>query len=492
MARLTVRLEDRLGTISPMLYGHFAEHLGRCIDEGFWVGDNCEIPHTRGIRNDTVAALRKLRAPVIRWPGGCFADDYHWRDGIGPRDSRPRRLNLWWHAEEPNQFGTHEFIDLCRRTGAEPYICLNVGSGTPEEAAAWVEYCNCAGNTTRAAERAVHGHPEPFAVRYWGVGNENWGCGGRFYPDDYAREYRRFACYLRGRSSSPIELIACGHTTPDWNRKFLETVGDLRMVDHLSVHRYYNCGHAVEFSDTEYYNLFPRALQVEADILDAAAALAVYNKTGRKIGIIVDEWGVWHPEARGDSGLYQRNTLRDALIAAAVFDVFNRHADKVTMANIAQTINVLQCVAQTEGGTMWLTPTYHAFDLYKDHMGNAALRLDVADAPTVEARTGDGKAVQQPVLSASASLGADGKSVVLTVQNLHLTAECDCQVRLQGGKAGKVAARILTAKDVRDHNGPEAPNKVRPKRFELTAKGSMLRATLPPHSLVSARIGLSS
>jgi len=489
MAKLTVRLDDPIGTLSPMLYGHFAEHLGRCIYEGFWVGEDSAIPNTRGIRNDTVAALRKLRAPVIRWPGGCFADDYHWRDGIGPRDERPRRMNLWWHDEESNHFGTHEFIDLCRQAGAEPYICLNVGSGTPEEAAGWVEYCNYEGNTARSQERAANGHPEPFGVRYWGVGNENWGCGGRFYPDDYAREYRRFACYLRGRGR-PIELVACGHTGADWNRRFLETLGDLRFIDHLSIHRYYKCGDAVDFSDTEYYNLYPRALQVEADILEAATALQLYNKTGRKIGVIVDEWGVWHPEARGDSGLYQRNTLRDALVAAAVFDVFNRHADKVTMANIAQTINVLQCVAQTEGEAMWLTPTYHAFDLYKDHMGNASLRLDLDDVPTFRARAGDGKVVEPPLVSASASVDDERKTLIVTFQNVDLEEACECVVRLRGGSVDKATAKILTASDVRDHNGPEALNKVRPKRFQLDAKARTLRATVPRHSLVAAKVKL--
>jgi len=489
MAKLTVRLDDPIATISPMLYGHFAEHLGRCIYEGLWVGDDSPIPNTRGIRNDTVAALRKLAAPVIRWPGGCFADDYHWRDGVGPRHQRPRRMNLWWHDEEPNHFGTHEFIDLCRQAGAEPYICLNVGSGSPEEAAGWVEYCNYAGDTSRARERAAHGHPEPFGVRYWGVGNENWGCGGRFAPDDYAREYRRFACYLRGRGRA-IELIACGHTGPDWNRTFLDTLGDLNTIDHLSVHRYIKCGDAVDFSDTEHYNLYPRALQVEADIVEAATALALYNRTGRHIGVIVDEWGVWHPEARGDSGLYQRNTLRDALVAAAVFDVFNRHADKVTMANIAQTINVLQCLCQTQGEAMWLTPTYHAFDLYKPHMGNAAVRLDLDDVPTVEARGADGRAVALPVVSASASVDEAGKTAVVTLQNLHLAEPCPCTIRLRGRSIAKATARILTASDARDHNGPDAPAKVKPKRFKLDARATTLRAALPPHALVSAKVSL--
>ena len=491
MATLVVRLDDPIGTIAPNVYGHFAEHLGRCIYEGLWVGEDSPIPNTRGIRHDTVAALKALGAPVIRWPGGCFADDYHWRDGGGPRADRPRRMNVWWHDEESNHFGTHELVDLCRQTGAAPYVCLNVGSGSPEEAAAWIEYCNQAGNTSRTQQRGANGHPEPFAIPYWGVGNENWGCGGRFDPEDYAREYRRFACYLRGRSSTPIQLIACGHTAPDWNRKFLDTLGDLRTLDHLSIHRYYNCGHAIDFSDTEYYNLYPRALQVEADIAAAATALRLYNSTGRPIGVIVDEWGVWHPEAKGQSGLHQRNTLRDALVAAAVFDAFNRHADVLTMANIAQTINVLQCVCQTDGEAMWLTPTYHAFELYRDHMGASSLRLALDDVPTVEARAADGRAVDQPTISASASLSPGGRSVALTLQNLHLADPCDCTIALRDASPETVSARILTSDSVRDVNGPDAPDKVRPADFAIALDGATLRATLPPHALVAATVRLA-
>jgi len=487
VAKLTVDLDHRQARISPMVYGHFAEHLGRCIEEGFWVGEESPIPNTRGIRDDTVAALRKLGSPVIRWPGGCFADDYHWRDGIGPREERPRRINRWWPDEEPNHFGTHEFIDLCRQTGSEPYICANVGSGSPAEASAWVEYCNYDGSTSRSWERARNGSPEPFNVRYWGVGNENWGCGGQFDPDDYAREYRRFACYLRGRGC-PVELIACGHNTADWNSRFLEALADPRAIDHLSVHRYYKCGGAVDFSDTEYYNLFPRALEIERDIVEAAAALRLFNRTDKFIGVIVDEWGVWHPEAKGDSGLYQRNTLRDALAAAAVFDAFNRHADVLAMANIAQTINVLQCLCQTEGEAMWLTPTYHVFDLYKGHMGGAAVPVALDDVPTVEARGADGSVVAQPVVSGSASV--DGDTLTLTFQNLHLTEPCACRVQLRGGAIKKASARTLTAKDVRDVNGPNAPNAVRPRRLKIEPKKDSLPIDVPPHTLVSVKVKL--
>ncbi|MFW6161855.1 MAG: alpha-L-arabinofuranosidase C-terminal domain-containing protein [Planctomycetota bacterium] len=247
----------------------------------------------------------------------------------------------------------------------------------------------------------------------------------------------------------------------------------------------------MDFSDTEYYNLFPRALQIETDIVEAATALALYNRTDRHVGVILDEWGVWHPEARGDSGLYQRNTLRDALAAAAVFDVLNRHAATVTMANIAQTINVLQCLAQTDGEAMWLTPTCHAFALYKPHLGNASVRLDLDDVPTVTARGADGREVALPVVSASASMDAGRKRAVVTFQNLHLDEPCSVRLRLRGGSVAKATAKVLTAGDVREVNGPAAPRRVRPRRFELEARKRSLRAEVPPHALVSVTVRLS-
>ncbi len=475
--------------IEPNLYGHFIEHLGRCIYEGIWVGEASEIPNTRGIRSDAATALRRLKAPVIRWPGGCFADDYHWRDGIGPGDQRPRRLNYWWGGEEPNHFGTHEFIDLCRQVGAEPYVCLNVGSGSPAEAAAWMEYCNYGGDTTLARERALNGHPEPFDVRFWGVGNENWGCGGRLAPEDYAREYRRFACYLRGRGGK-TELIACGHNTPDWNHRFLETLGDLHMLDHLSIHRYYNCGHATEFTDTEYYNLYPRALAVEADVAHAAAALDVFNRTGRKIGVIVDEWGVWHPEARRESGHFQRNTLRDALVAASVLDAFHRQAHRLTMANIAQAINVLQAVCQTDGAAMWLTPTWHVFEFYKAHMGNLRARCDLDGVATFEAKGADGRAVSMPVVSASASLGTTSRRLVLTAHNRHLAEPCELRVECPA-LVQKASGRVLTSRDVRDYNDQKTPRRVRPRRLAVETRRRGIVVNLPPHSLMVATIRLA-
>jgi alpha-N-arabinofuranosidase len=475
---LTIHLDDPIGTIRPEVYGHFAEHLGRCIDEGIWVGEASSIPNIDGIRQETVEALRRIAAPVIRWPGGCFADDYHWEDGIGPREKRPRRVNLWWHQEESNTFGTDEFIRLCRLVGAEPYICTNVGSGSPQEARNWLEYCNYEGDTHYSRLRGTKG----YKVRYWGVGNENWGCGGQFDPVDYAKEYRRFANYLRQLDQS-IQLIACGHTTPDWNLKFMETMGHLGLIDHLSIHRYFGCGNDVEFTDQEYYTLIARSLQVDDDIRKTDEVLSFFAGGRKEIGIIVDEWGVWHPQARGNQGLEQKNTLRDAIVAAGVLDVFNRWAARVTMGNLAQTINVLQCIAQTAGETFWVTPTYHVFRMYREHMGNASLRVDV-DCGTMEVPLDPGKNVEIGIISASASLNREQKRLIVSVVNRHLTEAVECTIRVKGDGAlqgGKV--EVLTADDVRMSNGPDAQNGVAPKEEVIGVQGDSFTCILLPHSI---------
>jgi len=456
VAKLTARLDDRIGTISPMLYGHFAEHLGRCIYEGLWVGEDSPIPNTRGVRNDTVAALRKLAAPVIRWPGGCFADDYHWRDGIGPRDERPRRLNIWWHDEESNQFGTHEFIDLCRQAGAAPYICLNVGSGTPEEAAAWVEYSNCARNTSRAQERGLNGSPEPFAVRYWGVGNENWGCGGRFDPDDYAREYRRFACYLRGRSSSPIELIACGHTGPDWNPA--ATRGRTGIAGSSTP-----CATWARSTTCRSTATTSAATPWTSPTPSTTTSIPARSRSRPTS---------WRPRPPSRSTTARRRRSASSSMSGACG--IPRHA--ATAASISATPSATRSPAPPSS-----TPST---------VGNASVRVDLDDVPTVAAREGDGREVALPVVSASASVDEAGKAAVLTFQNLHLTEPCDCRIRLRGGSIAKASGKLLTARDVRDCNGPDAPRKVRPKRLKLDPKATTLRVELPPHALASVRIGL--
>jgi alpha-N-arabinofuranosidase len=462
-AALSIRADQTLGAISPHLYGHFAEHLGRCIYDGIWVGEDSAIPNDGGLRLDTVEALRAVKAPDLRWPGGCFADDYHWEDGIGPREERPRRMNLWWGREEPNHFGTDEFIRFCRLIEAEPYLCMNVGSGTPFEQKSWVEYCNYVGETHYAQLRQALGNPGPHNVSWWAVGNENWGCGGRFQPEEYAREYRRFACYLRRTSPIPLQLVGCGHTTPDWNRRFLTTLGCWDLMDHLSIHRYYSRGHQTDFSEDEYYGLYAEASFVEDDLRTTAGALDDIVRE-KPIGIVLDEWGVWHPQA-GD-GLEQINTHRDALAAAGVLDTLNRWSRRVTMANLAQTINVLQCLLHTDGERLWKTPTYHVFDLYQAHMGHEAVEC-LVEAPAVSSHRSDGREVDLPLLSASASVAPDRQSVAVTLTNRSLAEPMTVKLDWVGiDPPGTVTVRVLSADAPADHNTAEAPEAVTTREWD--------------------------
>ncbi len=486
-AVINVHLERPIGVISKHIYGHFAEHLGRCIEEGIWVGEESSIPNEAGVRKDMVAALRAIRAPIVRWPGGCFADAYDWRDGIGPRDQRPRRLNVWWDKEEDNHFGTDEFVQFCRMIGAQPYICGNVGSGSPREMMQWLEYCNYAGNTTLAQERAANGSAEPYRIKYWGIGNENYGCGGAYDAAAYAREYRRYASYLR-RMDPTVELIACGHSH-EWNLEFLENIGRLDTLDHLSLHHYYGSGPARGFSTDEYYGLFPKALELEGRIVRDAELLDFFERGAGRIKLAIDEWGVWHPEANPSSDHYQENTLRDAVCAAVLFDVFNRHCNVISMTNIAQIVNVLQCLIQTAAEKMWLTPTYHVYNMYQPHMNARAVEAEV-ECSTLDL-THDGKPYSLPTLSASASVGQDKESVCVTFSNVHLRNEMEVTVRFRGvERLGSGRVRVLTARKADAVNGPDAPDAVAPQRGKLRRRGNTVVCTIPPHSMAALMVKL--
>jgi alpha-N-arabinofuranosidase len=385
MTHITIHPEDTGSTIHPEIYGHFAEHLGRCIYDGIWVGEDSPIPNTAGFRNDVIAALKTMKPPVIRWPGGCFADDYHWQDGIGPREKRPRRINIHWgEVIETNQVGTQEFVQFCRLVGAEPYLCGNVGSGTVRELRDWVEYCNFNGDSTLAQQRAADGSPQPLDITYWGVGNENWGCGGHFSPEDYCAEFRRYASFMRGFGKRPY-LIACGSPGNDveWTNRFFRKLRK-DYWDFENIHGYashYYCGTAgtaTQYSVDQWYQLIAKGLEMEELVVQQRAAMDAYDPQ-RKIGLIIDEWGTWHPVEPGTHPrfLYQQNTIRDALVAATTLDIFNRHADKVVMANIAQTVNVLQAVVLTEGERMLVTPTGHVYEMYAPHQGGKSVRTRV-------------------------------------------------------------------------------------------------------------------
>jgi len=492
---LTVKPDETIDVIDPKIYGHFAEHLGRCIYPGIWVGRSSKASDEDGFRKDVVQALKAMNAPVIRWPGGCFADAYHWEDGIGPRDQRPPRPNIWWGGDETNEFGTDEFLDFCRKVGTEPYICLNVGSGSPEEARSWLEYSNYAGNSKYAKLRAKNGHPKPYGVKYWGIGNENWGCGGSFDPVYYAWEYRRFATFLK-RAEPSIQLIACGHTTRDWNLKFMETMRDhLYLVDFLSIHYYFGnpqlYGGDIEFKDEQYINLLNDVQNLEFQIQQAIWAVDFFSEGRKDIGIAVDEWGVWHPQATLESGLYQQNTLRDAILAAVVLNLFNKYSKKVKMANLAQTVDVLQSVCLTKGEKTILTPTYYVFQMYRSHMGNNAIKVEV-ESPTIKEPSPVKGAWWVPqrkpkplkALDVSASLSQDDRQLVITLVNQSLDRDLEATIRLTGDKeAEKGELIVLKAENLRVHNDFDAPNKVKPKEEPIDVKGRLLEYTVPKHSV---------
>jgi alpha-N-arabinofuranosidase len=499
-ARVTIVLDERVGTVNRNIFGHFAEHLGRCIYEGIWVGEGSPIPNVRGIRTDVVEALRRLDPPVLRWPGGCFADDYHWRDGIGPREARPRRLNIHWgNAPEPNHFGTHEFVDLCRQIGAEPYICLNLGSGSPREAREWVEYCNGTGDSTLTEERRKNGSPEPFNVRYWGVGNELWGCGGHLQPTAYAAEVKRYVTFL---NHFGIFKIACGPRGTnhfplrrDWTLDFFreyakEQHPSQRPVDGFALHFYTRspeAGGDLAFSPAEYYASIQDTMRMSNLIREMRAGMDAYDP-GRGVGLVVDEWGTWHPQARSDDGLEQQNTMRDALVAALNLDIFVRGADVVAMANIAQTVNVLQAMILTRGERMVVTPSYHVFEMYRHHQGGESVRV-LVDSPTA----GTGGAVDPPMVAGSASLKAG--RLFLTLTNTHIEQTADVEIVLLGADGPSVRraeGRQLTGGDVHDHNSIERPQAVRPADVLPSWKGgdrSTLR--LPAHSVSAFELELA-
>jgi alpha-N-arabinofuranosidase len=499
MTKISINLNDTIGTINPNIYGHFAEHLGWCIYGGVWVGEDSPIPNTNGIRNDVVAALKKMKPAVIRWPGGCFADDYHWQDGVGPRDQRPRRVNIHWgEVVESNQFGTQEFIRFCRMVGAEPYIVGNVGSGTVRELREWVEYCNFPGDSTLAKQRAADGallgaSPDPLDITYWGVGNENWGCGGSFSPEDYCTEFRRFATFVRGFGKQ-LYVIACGPSGNDveWTvrffRKLRHDYWNFRNIHGFAAHYYCGtAGTATEYTVDQWYELIAKGLKMEQLVVQQRAALDAYDPE-RKIGLIVDEWGTWHPVVPGTNPafLFQQNTLRDALVAATSLDIFNRHADKVVMTNIAQTINVLQAMILTQDEKMLVTPTGYVYEMYAPHQGGTSLRTVIESGDVTYTAAGK----EQQVATVSGSASRTGKVLFLTLTNAHATDAVEVTVDLLGGvQATGGAARVLTG-EIHAHNTFDATETLAPRPYTIDATGASFVITLPPASVLAAEIAL--
>ncbi|MEO7600482.1 MAG: alpha-N-arabinofuranosidase [Opitutus sp.] len=480
---------DQPGPIIPReLYGHFAEHLGRCIYGGIWVGPDSPIPNTRGIRNDVLGALKAMRIPVLRWPGGCFADEYHWRDGIGEREKRPAMINTHWGGVvENNHFGTHEFMDLVELLGCEAYISGNVGSGTVQEMMEWVEYLTSDANSPIANLRRANGREHPWRVKYFGVGNESWGCGGSMTPEYYANEFRRYNTFVKNYSAEQkIYRIACGSSDSDYNWTEVLMKNAVKQMDGLSLH-YYTLptgnwkkkGSATEFGEDEYFTTLRRTLQIDGFITKHAAIMDRYDAE-KRVGMIVDEWGTWYDHTPGTNPgfIEQQNTLRDALVAGLNLHIFQRHADRIHMANIAQMINVLQAVILTDGPKMVLTPTYHVFEMFKVHQGATSLPLELT---TPDYARG---AEAIPAVSASASRDSAGK-VHVSFVNTDAQKAISVSAKLVGLKAGTVTGRVLTAPAITTHNTFTAPNAVEPKTFsDVQLNGDSLTVNLPAHSVV--------
>jgi alpha-L-arabinofuranosidase len=477
-------------TISKHIYGHFAEHLGHCIYDGVWVGEESSIPNTRGIRNDLVAALRQAKVPVLRWPGGCFADEYHWQDGIGTADKRPSMVNTHWGGvTETNRFGTHEFMDLCTQLECEPYICANVGSGTVLEMQQWVEYLTLAGQSPMADLRRANGRAEPWPVRFWGVGNESWGCGGNMQPKFYADQYRRYSTYCRNYGQNKLYKIACGANTEDYEWTDVLMKEASRYLDGLSLH-YYTVpgtweqkGSATAFDAGDWFVTLKKALHMET-LVSKHAAIMDKHDPDKRVGLIVDEWGAWYDVEPGTPPgfLYQQNSLRDALVAGLTLNIFNAHADRVFMANIAQTINVLQALALTEADKMVLTPTYHVFEMYKVHQDATLLPVEL-DCQTYEQ---GGESIR--ALSLSASRDGAGK-VHLSFCNLDAEQAQSVSCELEGLTPRHTSGRVLTASAVNSHNTFDQPEAVKPEAFEaVTVNGNTLSFELPARSVLVLEI----
>lgn len=484
---ITLFPEKAKDSISRHVYGHFAEHLGRGIYDGIYVGDsNTRIPHRNGIRQDIVAALRKLKVPVLRWPGGCFADTYHWRDGVGPKSQRPSMLNIWWgNTREDNSFGTHEFLNFCEEIGAAPYLSGNVGSGTPQELADWIKYTtHPAGTSPMPDWREANGRKQPWSVKYWGLGNEAWGCGGNMTAEYYANIYRQFATFMTSGSPEGLYRIASGANSNDyhWTEVLMRDIPH-GMFDALGLHFYSvidwnKKGPAAEFTEEQYRKTLREALRMDELITKHSAIMDRYDPQKKK-ALAVDEWGGWYDVEPGTNGafLFQQNTMRDAVLAGSTLNIFNNHCDRVRMANLAQMVNVLQAVILTKEEKLILTPTYHVMEMYNVHQD--ALMIPVAVKSTSYMAGGD----TLTAINASASRSADG-TIHLSVVNLD--PRKTQTVTLTGGTAGmKVSGgRILSAPRIQDHNSFEQPEKVKPTDYKgYSQSPSGIQLVLPPGSV---------
>lgn len=505
MAEYYINAAQKMGKINKEIYGHFSEHLGRCIYEGMYVGENSDIPNVNGMRTDVVEALKEIRVPVLRWPGGCFADEYHWKDGIGPKENRKKMINTHWGGVvEDNSFGTHEYMELCRQLGCETYVNGNLGSGTVQEMSEWVEYMTFEGVSPMADLRAKNGHPKPWKVDFFGVGNENWGCGGNMTPEFYANEYRRYQTYVRQYSGGAetdrsidnpgmIRKIACGANVADteWTQGVLKTLFrhcDPRFhgnTEGLSLHYYVHPegwdikGSATEFDEKVWYKTLAKAQYME-DLINMHGAIMDQYDPEKKIGMIVDEWGTWFTVEPGTNPgfLYQQNTMRDALVAAITLNIFNKHCDRVKMACLAQIVNVLQSVLLTEGPQMIKTPTWYVFRMFREHQ-DAQLVSSCIETQTI----GEEAQYMVPNLTESASVDQNGR-LQITIGNLSATEDYPVNTHITGFNAKKVSAQILTGQ-MSDKNTFDEPDTVKTQPLALDLQNGDLSFTMPAHSVIT-------
>ena len=487
--KMLINTDDKQGHINREIYGNFSEHLGRCIYNGIYVGEDSDIPNIHGLRKDIIDALKNIKLPVLRWPGGCFADEYHWKDGIGDKNDRKKIINTnWGGVVEDNSFGTHEFMELCELVGCEPYIAGNVGSGTVRELSEWVEYMTFDGVSPMADLRKKNGHEKAWKLKYLGIGNENWGCGGHMTPEYYADQYKQFANFCKNYNDNKLYKIACGPNAADYNwtdvmMKKLGRQGEW-FADGLSLHFYTvpdwnNKGYATEFDRDGYYDVLSAAGYIDELITRHSEIMNRYDPDG-SVALIVDEWGTWYDVEKGTNPgfLYQQNTMRDAMVAAISLNSFNRHCKRVKMANIAQAVNVLQAVILTEGEMVIKTPTYHVFDLFKEHQDGDAVYCYSQNENMKEGRN-------TPMISSSASV-KDGV-LTLTVANCGLDDDVDIVCELSGIAPSKASARILTG-DVHDHNTFDDPEKVIISDYDALRDDGKLKIKLPACSVAEVRL----
>jgi len=484
---ITIKNEASSPVINKNIYGHFAEHLGRCIYGGFFVGDTSKIPNTNGVRKDIITALRDLKIPNLRWPGGCFADTYHWKDGIGPKEQRPTIVNQWWGGvTEDNSFGTHDFLNLCEELGAEPYLSGNVGSGTVQEFADWIQYANFGGKSPMSDLRKKNGRTEPWKVKFWGIGNEAWGCGGNMTAEYYAGEYRKFATFMTdGNNTGGINRIASGANSSDynWTEVLMKNI-PLNMLGGIGVHHYSvidwnKKGDAVDFSEDQYFKTMKEALKMEELVTKHAAVMDKYDPE-KKVAMVVDEWGGWYDVEKGSNPgfLYQQNTMRDAVLAGSTLNIFNNHADRVRMANLAQCVNVLQAVILTDKAKMITTPTYHVMKMYNVHQDATLLPLTF-NSPLYSF---NGETL--PALSASASKDKAGL-VHISVVNIDSKNKNKIEIDVNNLGVKNFTATILTAAKLQDYNSFDTPTKIIPTNFKgFENKKGKLEITIPPFSVV--------